>query len=472
MGQIKILNSFRSVSLDDTGAASIKFLMPVDIRDFSGAPIMSVSMSGDIAGIRNFSGAPIMSVSASGDIQNGDRYFTSSATISSTTVTTYHYFDNTYWTATSGSWNGTQWESALGQLVPLTLIPAGGWSAGFKPASIKIDYTINNDPDPGNTNVQLKVRTINNGPIIVSKYMTNPAPFNEALDFSVAGIGGETVPFDVFYLSGGSNAQVFEYVGFTKELRSTISVTDFYNSEIAVDDSRNVYLSGREDNWVERYNSAGTQTGKLTGFARSIWGVAWYGGNLYTLESTSENYPVPNLYIVKYDGFSKTSLGELSLGQIVYRPRSLAISPVTGNMLITGSVGSATGNNHIIEYVGFTTTINQNIDHSALPGMSGASGTWIDVAPSGNLVVSAYNVDMIEYSGISTTEVGRMRDKYGANDYFGNSIIAVAAPAEATYPATWKYDEIESIELRVWTENDNSIQVSNIQFLEYPELSV
>jgi hypothetical protein len=44
MGVIKILNSFRSVPKDDTGTASIKWGMPVKIRDF----VVQVDIASDI----------------------------------------------------------------------------------------------------------------------------------------------------------------------------------------------------------------------------------------------------------------------------------------------------------------------------------------------------------------------------------------------------------------------------------------
>ena len=75
-------------------------------------------------------------------------------------VSGFNYFDDTYWTASPGSWTGTQWYAGYPD-GGITLTELGTWNVGFRPSSV--DMTVQFPSGYNGSNNIVNVYDTNNG---------------------------------------------------------------------------------------------------------------------------------------------------------------------------------------------------------------------------------------------------------------------------------------------------------------------
>jgi hypothetical protein len=338
------------------------------------------------------------------------------------------YLASENWTSTYGTWNGANWDSEWdGEMSVIDLYPALTWADDFRPSNCRIIFS-------GQDSIYLRIRG-SDGPSLFSGNISSPAKVDLVYKEKLA-----DATFDILAIKGGSGAKAYSYYGFTDEIRSNFSVTTG-EATIAIGENREIITGDRQDGKVRKYDSVGNLLDTLT-MARYVWGVAWDGTNLFTMESTDRNPNFNNLHIVRYNGWSNSINLSLDIGPVFSWARTIAVNPINGNVVICGNTDSQywnPGNNRIREYVGFSTSLAQPvIDHSAVDAVADSIG--IAFTQTGNLVVAAFSTRCVEYDGMDiNTEVSYMTGKWaGEEQYMGRNAIAITGPLTPVYP--WSFD--------------------------------
>lgn len=84
--------------------------------------------------------------SSSSTVSTTSSFSTTSSTVSASTTSTAlppesewaAYFDNTYWSANIGSWDGSKW--LVGAADRIDLSPVGVWASGYRPTHVRITF--------------------------------------------------------------------------------------------------------------------------------------------------------------------------------------------------------------------------------------------------------------------------------------------------------------------------------------------